>query len=42
MSTLETNNLTASIDAWVAANPEGAKAATSGNVTASTDSASTR
>ena len=42
MSTLETNNLSASIDAWVAANPEGAKAATSGNVTASTDSASTR
>ena len=41
MSTLETNNLSASIDKWVAANPEGAKGAAV-NVTASTDSAATR
>ena len=41
MSTLETNNLSASIDKWVAANPEGAKAPEA-NVTASTDSAATR
>ena len=44
MSTLETSNLSASIDAWVAANPEGAKSASGEavNASASNDSTATR
>ena len=44
MSTLETNNLSASIDAWVAANPEGVKAdgGAAVNASASLDSTSSK
>jgi len=41
MSTLETSNLSASIDAWVAANPEGSKSASGETVNASASMDST-